>query len=377
MLYLSAAKERLHRHLSQCRVSASEMHPWPDDLDLSFAKLLKLSSGSGSRSEFEDALADFNAKAKHAHALEILAKALDTLEVVEPPLDAVSALPPELLDIVLAFSSAASLATLALAARSFNKPCERAGRWCVRRRFNLTAAAVSAACDGVHWTVLGCEPRTVSDRPFRRDAFLDTRGPHALPSDALFWAEFFDGDGRYHSCCAMSAKRRAGGRLVSDRDGVLPDRQVGAETLLHACMEGSGFHPFSRAPKTVVLMCAFRSRAFVLYVWSSEGLNPRQRTRAQFWHPELRLGEFNRDLASFVAKNTLGRPRICSSLGFPRDPHDSLVATYGMDVPCREAMDALFSIQGHFENERAPAASIVAVELSVPNEVWSLVKWRD
>ena len=102
------------------------MHPWPDDLDLSFAKLLKLSQ-SGSRSEFADALADFNAKAKHAHALEILAKALDTLEVVEPPLDAVSALPPELLDIVLTFSSAASLASLALAARSFNKPCERAG----------------------------------------------------------------------------------------------------------------------------------------------------------------------------------------------------------------------------------------------------------
>ena len=375
MLYLSAAKERLHRHLSQCRVSASEMHPWPDDLDLSFAKLLKLSSGSGSRSEFEDALADFNAKAKHAHALEILAKALDTLEVVEPPLDAVSALPPELLDIVLAFSSAASVVSLALAARSFNKPCERAGRRCVMRRFNLTAAELSAIGDGVHWSVLGCAPRTVSDRPFRRDAFLDTRRPHLLPSDALFWAEFFDGDGRYHSACVMSAKRRAGGRVVSDPDGVLPDRQVGAETLLHACMEGSRFHPFSRAPKTVVLMCAFRSRAFALYVWSSEGLNPRHRTRLMFWHPRLRVGGFNRDIAIFVANQPLDGPRIYSSEGFPRDPHDSMVATYGMDVPCREAMDALFSIQ--VPVDRSGKADIVAVELSVPNVVWSHVKWRD
>ena len=243
------------------------------------------------------------------------------------------------------------------------------------RRFNLTAAELSAIGDGVHWSVLGCAPRTVSDRPFRRDAFLDTRRPHLLPSDALFWAEFFDGDGRYHSACVMSAKRRAGGRVVSDPDGVLPDRQVGAETLLHACMEGSRFHPFSRAPKTVVLMCAFRSRAFALYVWSSEGLNPRHRTRLMFWHPRLRVGGFNRDIAIFVANQPLDGPRIYSSEGFPRDPHDSMVATYGMDVPCREAMDALFSIQ--VPVDRSGKADIVAVELSVPNVVWSHVKWRD
>ena len=352
-----------------------------DDLELSFAKLLKLSQ-SGSTSEFADALAEFNAKAKHANALEILANALDALEDAEPPLDAVSALPPELLDIVLAFSSAASVAAIALAARSFNKPCERAGRRCVRRRFNLTAAAVSAACDGVHWSVLGCAPRTVSDRPFRRDAFLDTRGPHALPSDALFWAEFFDGDGRYHSACAMSAKPRAGGRFVSDPDGVLADRPVGAETLLHACMEGSRFHPFGRAngTKHVVVLGAFRSRAFVLYVWSSEGINPRVRygaTSLRGRPSELIRGEFNRDLSILAADQSLDRPRIFSSGGFPLGPHDSVVATYGMDVPCLEALDALFSIQGHFKNERAPAASIVAVELSVPNAVWSYVKWRD
>jgi len=52
-----------------------------------------------------------------------------------------------------------------------------------------------------------------------------------------------------------------------------------------------------------------------------------------------------------------------------------MVATYGMDVPCREAMDALFSIQ--VPVDRSGKADIVAVELSVPNVVWSHVKWRD
>jgi hypothetical protein len=52
-----------------------------------------------------------------------------------------------------------------------------------------------------------------------------------------------------------------------------------------------------------------------------------------------------------------------------------MVATYGMDVPCLEALDALFSIQVAID--RAGKADIVAVELLVPNAVWSHVNWKD
>ena len=63
VLYLSVAKERLQRHLSQCRVSSSQTHPCERmddraaDLDASFARL-KLSL-AGNDSDFEDALAEF------------------------------------------------------------------------------------------------------------------------------------------------------------------------------------------------------------------------------------------------------------------------------------------------------------------------------
>ena len=68
MLYLSAAKERLQRHLLQRRVCSSETHPCetmadPGGLNLSLARL-KLSLGGNG---FEDALAAFVAKARNAN----------------------------------------------------------------------------------------------------------------------------------------------------------------------------------------------------------------------------------------------------------------------------------------------------------------------
>ena len=306
---------------------------------------------------------------------ELLANELSAVQVAEP-LEPLRALPPELLEIVLACSPAPWIAALACTAKDFGKPCEIAGRRCVCRRFNRTEAAMGA--NGSHWTVLGCAPRTVSDRPFRRDAFDEREGTvFADPSaeGAFFWAEFFDGDGRYHSACPLDVTER-NSRVLCDPDihyhGWENGQPVGVELVLRG-VGPSDYIPFdTERSNSVVILGALRSRVVVLYLWSPPNVRTEVGNSTFFGGGGLRV-------SSRIASKSLDVAKIYYTRLFQNPgPHDAQAAMYGMDVPCREAQDALFLIKGTFKNGQAKMAEKLVVELSVPDAVWGHVRaWRD
>ncbi len=306
-----------------------------------------------------------------AHTLddpELLANELSAVQVAEP-LEPLRALPPELLEIVLACSPAPWIAALACTAKDFGKPCELAGRRCVCRRFNRTRAEMAA--NGSHWTVLGCAPRTVSDRPFRQDAFDEREGVVlADPSDkgAFFWAEFFDGDGRYHSACPLDVTER-NSRVLCELDGLYDGQPVGVELVLRG-VGPSDYIPFdTERSNSVVILGALCSHVVVLYVWSSPTASARSPYSTFFGGNSLRV-------SSRFASKSLDVATIFHTRSFP-GPHDSQAAMYGMDVPCRAAQDALFLIKGTFKNGQAMTAEKLVVELHVPIAVWGRVAaWR-
>ena len=77
-----------------------------------------------------------------------------------------------------------------------------------------------------------------------------------------------------------------------------------------------------------------------------------------------------------AANQSLDKPRIFSTRGFPLGPHDSLVATYGMDVPSPHAADALFSVRVHMRGKEE--VDDLTIRLKVPMRIWGHVKpWRD
>ena len=300
---------------------------------------------------------------------ESLANELSSLQVAEP-LESLRTLPPELLEIVLACSPAPWIAALACTAKDFGKPCELAGRRCVCRRFNRTDAEMGA--NGSHWTVLGCAPRTVSDRPFRRDAFDEREGTvlgDPSGEGAFFWAEFFDGDGRYHSACPLDPTEN-NSRLMSDLDGLYDGHSVGLELVLRGIVGPSDYIPFdAETSNSVVILGALRSRVVVLYVWSSPTASARSPYSTFFGGQSLRV-------SSRFASKSLDVATIFYTRSFP-GPHDAQAAMYGMDLPCRAAQDALFLIKGTFKNGQAMTAEKLVVELHVPIAVWGRVAaWR-
>ena len=306
---------------------------------------------------------------------ELLANELSAVQVAEP-LEPLRALPPELLEIVLACSPAPWIAALACTAKDFGKPCEIAGRRCVCRRFNRTEAAMGA--NGSHWTVLGCAPRTVSDRPFRRDAFDEREGTVlGDPSGecAFFWAEFFDGDGRYHSACPLDVTQN-NSRLLCDPDGFYHAQAgaqpVGLELVLRGLVGPSDYIPFDTERKNaVVILGALRSRVVVLYLWSPPNVRTEVGNSTFFGGGGLRV-------SSRIASRSLDAAKIYYTRLFQNPgPHDAQAAMYGMDLPCREAQDALFLIKGTFKDGQAKTAEKLVVELHVPIAVWGhLAAWR-
>ena len=300
---------------------------------------------------------------------ELLANELSAVQVAEP-LEPLRALPPELLEIVLACSPAPWIAALACTAKDFGKPCELAGRRCVCRRFNRTRAEMAA--NGSHWTVLGCAPRTVSDRPFRQDAFDEREGTvlgDPSGEGAFFWAEFFDGDGRYHSACPLD-RTQNNSRLMSDLDGLYDGHSVGLELVLRGIVGPSDYNPFdAETTNSVVILGALRSRVVVLYVWSSPTASARSPYSTFFGGQSLRV-------SSRFASKSLDVATIFSTRSFP-GPHDAQAAMYGMDLPCRAAQDALFLIKGTFKNDQTMKAEKLVVELHVPIAVLGHVAaWR-
>ena len=303
---------------------------------------------------------------------ELLANELSAVQVAEP-LEPLRALPPELLEIVLACSPAPWIAALACTAKDFGKPCELAGRRCVCRRFNRTRAEMAA--NGSHWTVLGCAPRTVSDRPFRRDAFDEREGTvFADPSaeGAFFWAEFFDGDGRYHSACPLDVTER-NSRVLCDPDihyhGWENGQPVGVELVLRG-VGPSDYIPFdTERSNSVVILGALCSHVVVLYVWSSPTAIARSPYSTFFGYAPVRE-------SSICASQSLDEAKIFYTGSFP-DCYDAQAAMYGMDAPCREAEDALFLIKGTFKDGQAKTAEKLVVELHVPFAVWGrIAAWR-
>jgi len=306
---------------------------------------------------------------------ELLANELSAVQVAEP-LEPLRALPPELLEIVLACSPAPWIAALACTAKDFGKPCEIAGRRCVCRRFNRTEAAMGA--NGSHWTVLGCAPRTVSDRPFRRDAFDEREGTvlgDPSGEGAFFWAEFFDGDGRYHSACPLDVTQN-NSRLLCDPDGFYHAQAgaqpVGLELVLRGLVGPSDYIPFDTERKNaVVILGALRSRVVVLYLWSPPNVRTEVGNSTFFGGGGLRV-------SSRIASRSLDAAKIYYTRLFQNPgPHDAQAAMYGMDLPCREAQDALFLIKGTFKDGQAKTAEKLVVELHVPIAVWGRVAaWR-
>ena len=203
----------------------------------------------------------------------------------------------------------------------------------------------------------------------------------------------------------MSAAAIDDGRIVEDQDWGFLRRKVGPETLLHGKVEGGDFNPFDRAgaeyadylwreahhvnewrpithgPKTVVILGARRGRIVILYVWSSSMVNFRggstRHAEHGMRHEPLAM---NRALAIRTANEFVDPVTPVVTSGYPRvKPYGYMVPMYGMDVPCREAQDALFYIQGTFSRDmhgtdwRTVAPEELIIELSVPNAVWGHV----
>jgi hypothetical protein len=322
------------------------------DLDASFARL-KLSL-AGNDSDFEDALAELNAKAR-------LANELGALRVAEPPLDQLSALPDDLLVRLLATAPPEAIAALAPVAKRYANVCERAGWACAARRFGRRTTAPFGG--GAHWIDLAWVPRDVTRRPFDEGAFDATGAPPPADiADAFFWAELFYSDSSRNECLALQAVPRDG-RVMRDPDGVLDDRAVGPELVLTGSVEGKEQAWHMATSGDVRIMGTLRSRVVVLYAWArpstvfaqGEGRWP-ERWDAENWDEAIAGNQ-----AAF-------RTEVWSPA-----PHDiKLSATYGMDVPSPHAADALFSVR--VQMREWGGVGHLTIRLKVPMQIWGHIR---
>ena len=301
-----------------------------------------------------------------------------------PRIDALSALPDDLLVRILAAEPTTSLgkvweaiAALACVAKRYATVCERAGWACAAKRFGRRANAPFGG--GVHWTALAWVPHSPSQRPFDEGAFDATAAPAPVDlADAFLWVEAFSGEhSDPYSCLALDAVP-CDERVVRDPDGVLDPRAVGPELVLTGFLKDA-FRAWHMANcPSVRIMGALRSRVVVLYAYE----RPQEPTQWYAGHwPECWDGEdWDQAVAAVYTSSAW------TQLNGDPDRVISLHATYGMDVPSPHAADALFSIRGDYlvpegdqrDDEIYPNRSDLSIRLKVPMPVWGHVKaWRD
>ena len=262
-----------------------------------------------------------------------------------PRIDALSALPDDLLVRILAAEPTTSLgkvweaiAALACVAKRYSSVCERAGWACAARRFSRRT---NAPFGGVHWTALAWVPHSPTQRPFDEGAFDATAAsPPADLANAFFWVEAFSGEcSDPYSCLALDAVP-CDGRVVRDPDFVLDDRAVGPELVLTGFLKDAWRAWHMANVPSVRIMGALRSRVVVLYAWERPSKffeQKRDREWPTSWDAE--------DWDEAVANKQCPYPAYWIT-AFPHNIHDiSLSATYGMDVPSPHAADALFSVR--------------------------------
>ena len=120
-----------------------------------------------------------------------------------PRIDALSALPDDLLIRLLATAPPEAIAALAPVAKRYANVCERAGWACVARRFGRRTTAPFGG--GAHWIDLAWVPRDVTCRPFDEGAFDATGAPPPADlADAFFWAESFKYPNACPDCLAVA-----------------------------------------------------------------------------------------------------------------------------------------------------------------------------
>ena len=301
-----------------------------------------------------------------------------------PRIDALSALPDDLLVRILAAEPTTSLgkvweaiAALACVAKRYATVCERAGWACAAKRFGRRTNAPFGG--GVHWTALAWVPHSPSQRPFDEGAFDATAAsPPADLADAFFWVEAFSGEySDPYSCLALDAVP-CDGRVVRDPDFVLDDRAVGPELVLTGFLKDAWRAWHMANVPSVRIMGALRSRVVVLYAW--ERPQDTHQWREGFWPATWDAEDWDETAAAEQL------PYPTSWLNKDPDRVISLHATYGMDVPSPHAADALFSIRGDYlvpegdqrDDEIYPNRSDLSIRLKVPMQVWGHVRaWRD
>ena len=303
-----------------------------------------------------------------------------------PRIDALSALPDDLLVRILATEPTTSLgkvweaiAALACVAKRYATVCERAGWACAAKRFGRRTNAPFGG--GVHWTALAWVPHSPSQRPFDEGAFDATAAPAPADlADAFFWAEIYGGSNSGRDECLELQAVPRDGRVMRDPDGVLDDRAVGPELVLTGSVGGLAGANIAGSNE-VRIVGVLRSRVVVLYAWERPSKffeQKRDREWPTSWDAE--------DWDEAVANKQCPYPAYWIT-AFPHNIHDiSLSATYGMDVPSPHAADALFSIRGEYlvpegdqrDDEIYPNRSDLSIRLKVPMRVWGHVKaWRD
>ena len=286
-----------------------------------------------------------------------------------PRIDALSALPDDLLVRILAAEPTTSLgkvwqaiAALACVAKRYADVCERAGWACAAKRFGRRTNAPFGG--GVHWTALAWVPHSPSQRPFDEGAFDATAAsPPADLADAFFWVEAFSGEySDPYSCLALDAVP-CDTRVVRDPDFVLDDRAVGPELVLTGFLKDAWRAWHMANVPSVRIMGALRSRVVVLYAWERPSKffeQKRDREWPTSWDAE--------DWDEAVANKQCPYPAYWIT-AFPHNIHDiSLSATYGMDVPSPHAADALFSVRVRDVRRMSRTLAHVNAQLEAANK---------
>ena len=286
-----------------------------------------------------------------------------------PRIDALSALPDDLLVRILAAEPTTSLgkvweaiAALACVAKRYATVCERAGWACAAKRFGRRTNAPFGG--GVHWTALAWVPHSPSQRPFDEGAFDATAAsPPADLADAFFWVEAFSGEySDPYSCLALDAVP-CDTRVVRDPDFVLDDRAVGPELVLTGFLKDAWRAWHMANVPSVRIMGALRSRVVVLYAWERPSKffeQKRDREWPTSWDAE--------DWDEAVANRQCQYPANWFT-AYPHHISDiCLSATYGMDVPSPHAADALFSVRVRDVRRMSRTLAHVNAQLEAANK---------